>query len=205
MNIFILCTGRSGSTTFIEACKNIRNFSATHESRSALLGSSHFAYPENHIEADNRLAWFLGTLDRLYGDQAYYVHLKRDPLATARSFTKRMTDPSGIMTAYSNQILVGADRNTPAIDFCLDYVETVTRNIELFLKDKSHRMDFRLEYAQEDFVRFWEWIGAEGDLDQALNEWNTRHNATSQVSPAGRLIRKTFRVIKNFPRFIRYI
>ena len=85
MNIFVLNTGRCGSTTFIKACQHIQNFTASHESRSVFTGNQRLAYPRNHIEADNRLSWFLGKLDQEYGDNAVYVHLLRDRAATARS------------------------------------------------------------------------------------------------------------------------
>ena len=58
MNIFILSTGRCGSNTFIKASQHIMNYSSAHESRHGLIGDERLKYPENHIEADNRLSWF---------------------------------------------------------------------------------------------------------------------------------------------------
>lgn len=78
MNVFVLSTGRCGSTTFVKACEHITNFSAAHESRTGLLGAARLDYAGNHIEADNRLSWLLGRLDRTYGNAAFYVHLRRD-------------------------------------------------------------------------------------------------------------------------------
>lgn len=182
MNVFVLCTGRSGSVTFIEACSHIQNFSAAHESRSHFVGAQRMAYPFNHIEADNRLSWVLGRLDEEYGDNAYYVHLQRDLLDTARSFQARYD--KGIIQAYRQQIIMGGEGRNPqldSIDFCVDYCQTVNSNIRAFLKDKTHKMDFSLERARADFTRFWSWIGAEGDLDAALGAWEVRHNATQDV------------------------
>ncbi len=45
---------------------------------------------------------------------------------------------------------------------------TVDANIRLFLKDKTYKMNFALESASADWVRFWDLIEAEGDLDKAL-------------------------------------
>ena len=67
MNVFILNSGRCGSTTWIRACTHIDNFSAGHETRSHLSGDARLDYPDRHIEADNRLSWLLGRLDRQYG------------------------------------------------------------------------------------------------------------------------------------------
>jgi len=176
-NVFILNSGRCGSTTFIEACKHITNYTAGHETRSGLVGPERLNYPLGHIEADNRLSWFLGRLDRKYGDDALYVHLRRDPETTAQSFTKRMGQ--GIIGAYRNTILMGGKRPGD-LEVCWDYIDTVDANIALFLKGKAHAKDFDLENAKEDFVSFWNWIGAEGDLEAALREFDTKHNQSEQ-------------------------
>lgn len=179
MNVFVLCTGRCGSTTFIEAAKHIDNFTAAHESRTMFAGNERFSYPLNHIEADNRLSWLLGRLDLYIGADAYYVHLQRDLLATSQSFIHRWN--YGIMKAYHTEILMGADKiekvKEEKLLYCMDYCETVNANITLFLRDKPHKMDFRLECAERDWRRFWNWIGAEGNQEKALNEWKIKHNA----------------------------
>ena len=176
-NVFILNSGRCGSTTFIQACRHIENYSAGHESRVHLIGAARLAYPANHIEADNRLSWLLGRLDRAYGDRAYYVHLVRAPEATAASFAKRAE--FGIMKAYREGILLEGEAGQTAHAHALDYLDTVEANIALFLKDKTHRMTFRMEQAQADFAAFWDWIGARGDLERAMAEWHVRHNASA--------------------------
>jgi len=178
MNVFILNAGRSGSLTFIQACRHITNFSSGHETRAGLLGDEHFAYPPNHIEADNRLSWFLGRLDRSYGADAVYVHLRRDNEATARSFVERYT--GGIIRAYRKTMLMGLPKNSDAIAVTRDYCDTVNSNIELFLRDKPRKMNFSLEQAQQDFRRFWQMIQAEGDLAAALAEFEKKYNASEQ-------------------------
>src|ERR1051326_4527845 len=83
MNVFVLSTGRCGSQTFAKACRHMTNFFATHESNSPVLHAGvlqpylSLRLPDQHIEVDNRLSWFLGTLEKQYGDNAYYVHLLR--------------------------------------------------------------------------------------------------------------------------------
>ena len=176
MNIFVLNTGRCGSTTFIQACRHISNFSAGHESNIHKIGTQRLLYSDNHIEADNRLSWMLGRLERQYGDAAYYVHLQRDRDSTARSFARRMD--FGIMKAYRDGVLLGGEQGQAPMDIAQDYIETVETNIGLFLKNKSNKMNFRLENAEEDFRLFWEKINAAGDLESALEEWRIRHNAS---------------------------
>jgi hypothetical protein len=195
MNVFILNTGRCGSLTFSRACRHI--------TRPERLN-----YPDNHIEADNRLSWFLGGVDSKYGDSAVYVHLMRNRTDTAKSFMRRY--PHSIIKAYRQAILKGSSDNPMAI--CLDYCETVDSNIESFLEDKTRKMDFRIESAKEDFVRFWEMIGAEGDMEAALAEFDIRYNASGKPEPGrnrknglpSRLAAKLRRIIVNLPNYIRH-
>ena len=175
MNVFVLCTGRCGSTTLIKACSHISNFTAAHESRSSRLGDERLAYADRHIEADNRLSWLLGRLDRAYGDDAYYVHLTRDVRKVAASFVKRYQQ--GIIKAYRGDgIILGVPEDSDPTRVALDDCDTVDSNIRALLKDKSHRMDFRLEQWQNDFAAFGTWIGADLDLEAAMAEFRIRHN-----------------------------
>lgn len=208
MNVFVLCTGRCGSTTFIKACNHIRNYTSAHESRSGLIGSDRFQYPENHIEADNRLSWLLGRLDKEYGNDAFYVHLKRDMLNTANSFASRYD--RGIIKAYSRKILMGFKTKTERLDVCIDYCETVNFNIEAFLKDKTNKMNLTLENAKEDFKEFWILIGADGDILEALREWDVAYNKTvasnayyNKIPIIGRLGSKTKRLATKFSAIIK--
>jgi len=176
MNVFILNTGLCGSSTFIKACEHISNYSAAHESRATLLGEQRLAYPTQHIEADNRLSWVLGRLDQQYADNALYVHLSRNNKQTIESFSKRAD--FGIMQAYKEGILLGGESNQTSDLIAEDYINTVESNIEFFLKDKTHKMNFSLDNAKVDFAVFWQFISAEGDFQAALNEWNVSYNAS---------------------------
>lgn len=177
MNIFVLSTGRCGSTTFARACEKIDNFSSSHESKSNHLGLERFSYPENHIEIDNRLSWLLGRLDQAYGNDAFYVHLKREDYLVAKSFTKRYE--RGIIKAYrGGGIIMGLDENSDPMRVSLDYCQTVNENIALFLKDKTHKMEFNLESYIQDFRKFWNLINAKGDYQDALAEFSVNHNAS---------------------------
>lgn len=176
MNIFVLNTGRCGSTTFIKACEHLNNYTTGHETRSTLVGSRRLSYPQNHVEADNRLSWFLGRLEQTYGDNAFYVHLSRDREKTINSFVKRMD--FGIMKAYREGILLDGESSQTDHDIAADYIDTIEANINLFLQNKSRKIEFKLENAKQDFIVFWEKIGAEGNLDRALRQWDIQHNAS---------------------------
>ncbi len=176
MNVFILNTGRCGSSTFIKACQHITNYSSAHESLSTETGSLRFNYPPDHIEADNRLSWLLGRLDKVYGNSAFYVHLKRKPEDTIASFSRRID--YGILKAFEQGILMHEQHFIPASNIAADYIETVEANIELFLKDKTNKLDVSLETVKADFTKFWEKINAQGHLSEALKEWGIHYNAS---------------------------
>ncbi|WP_026988836.1 hypothetical protein [Fodinicurvata fenggangensis] len=183
MNVFVLCTGRCGSTTFIKACQYITNYTASHEKNSQFIGKERLSYPSWHIEADNRLSWFLGSLDRRFGDDAFYVHLFRDREAVAESFFRRWG--GGIIQAYQVGILMQRpikkmdwNNKNYIMDICRDYYDTVNDNINAFLSNKTGKMKFELENWEECFPYFWEKISAEGDFDSSLGEWYKKYNAS---------------------------
>ncbi len=219
MNVFVLSTGRSGSHTFVAASSHMTSHTAGHETRIGFIGEDRLAYPPDHIEADNRLTWLLGRLQDRFGDDAYYVHLTRDDTETAQSFVARYD--RGIMHAYRTGIINRPSPDIEPLTMALDYVHTVERNIAAFLAGKPHTMVVRLENAKEDFRAFWDWIGATGDLDAALAEWDVRHDATVVEPPRPpkpprapkprrpkrplpvRVMRKSARAIRGLPGYLR--
>lgn len=182
MNVFILSTGRCGSTTFERACRHITNYTAAHESRVHQLGESRLAYKDWHIESDNRLSWFLGRLDQTYGDCAFYVHLLRNPEEVSRSYASRLGEEC-IIPAYARGIYLSLPRDLRAwsLEISRDYVHTVNSNIEMFLRDKSHKLKIDLADAKSGFDKFWDMICAEGDKEHALKEFDRRHNAHDRL------------------------
>ncbi len=181
MRVFILCTGRTGSTSIIKACEHIDNFSSGHETLARKFGKSRFDFPDHHIEADNRLSWEPGKLDQNFGDEPYFVHLKRQKERVAESYFSRYFKPESIMDAYCSGV-----KMTPAeklsdqkrYEACLDYIETVDSNISFFLSNKSKVLTMHLENIEEDFRNFWNEIGAKGDFNAAIAEFQSSHNAS---------------------------
>ena len=177
MNIFVLCTGRSGSVSLYKICKHIENYTSDHESRKSL----DFSYNENHIEIDNRLCWFLGRLDQTYGDNAIYVHLKRDKNKIAESYSKRFYYKRGISMGYKYNLLRTKQRSEKNdLEICKDMIETMESNISLFLKDKTKTLEINLETFKEDISKFWNYINAKGNLENALKELDTIHNPSKK-------------------------
>lgn len=188
MNVFVLCTGRCGSKTFVQACAHMTNYSAGHETRVQKIGVDKFAYPTDHIEADNRLSWHLGRLEAAYGDDAFYVHLHRDRAKVIASYAQRWAAVGGMMPAYRNGILrAGAHSRSATAE---DFVSTVEANITSFLRDKTMKMSVAAEDASDWFPTLWKRIGAEGDLDRALAEWSQAHNSRPQRTRIRKLKQK---------------
>ncbi|HTL54732.1 MAG TPA: type II secretion system protein [Candidatus Limnocylindrales bacterium] len=191
MNVFVLSTGRCGSETFAKACRHMLNFSAAHESNSPVLHAGirqpyrTLRFPDQHIEVDNRLSWFLGSLEKQYGDNAYYVHLLRRREEVAQSVCARGEESilfsyaSGILQYYNNaRSLSEAQR----YEIGLQYWDTVNDNIENFLRNKTRRKTMWLHDIKGTFAEFWLEIGAVGDLGAALAEWDIKHNVRKTIS-----------------------
>jgi hypothetical protein len=89
-----------------------------------------------------------------------------------------------MLFAFASGILQHGSR-APDLDeqaryeIALQYWDTVNDNIELFLRDKPHQMTMWLHDINDPFRLYWKQIGAQGDLEAALAEWNVRHNATN--------------------------
>lgn len=195
MNVFVLCTGRCGSTTFAEACRHITNFTAAHESNWGKVGKARLTYPDQQIEVDNRLAWMLGELDERFGPRAFYVYLRRDREETARSFERRWGNRRSIIRGFAECILSTTEFD---LEVCRSYVDCVDANIRMFLKDKPQHLEINLADAAGGYREFWRRIGARGDLDAALRTLSTAYNASqAQSSTNGnsgiRVLKRLFR------------
>lgn len=194
MNVFVLCTGRCGSMTFSKACGHISNYTSGHETKTITrkTGSDYFSFPDfsylnRHIEIDNRLSWFLEELNQMYGNDSFYVHLKRRTINVAKSIRNHRNCDAYLKRWYKKEILIhypqlfaGTISNNERLSLCADYCNAVNSNIQLFLRDKSNKMNFLLENAKQSFSKFWVTIGAEGNIRKALNEWDIKYNATKR-------------------------
>ena len=207
MNVFVLCTGRCGSTALADACEFITNFSSGHETRAGIVGTDRTSFSDNHIEIDNRLAWYLGRIDEEFGQGAYYVHMKRDFEKVVNSYSIRKN--FGLMKMFQNGMLIGQDQDVfDDKDLARDICSTIESNIQHFLKDKPNQMEMNLETVQADFEKFWNWIGAEGDYQQALNTFDIPANTTEDLMNRSnnsfplRAFRKFVRIVKGVPAYI---
>lgn len=181
MNVFVLNSGRCGSLTFAKSCQYLTNFTCGHETKTSHHGQERFVFPDNHIEIDNRLSWFLGTLARHYDSRdVFYVKLVRDPSKVASSWLHRwktINFASTMITHFAHGIVMRPNQYSEKEmeDVCEYYVQTVKDNIEEFLKTRRH-MTVNLEDNGKSFNEFLENIEAKGDLEAAKITWTKVHN-----------------------------
>ena len=179
MRVFILAPERSGTTTFYKACKHITNYVTSHETnQNSLAKHLNMTYPDNHIEIDNRLVFNLGYLDRFYGDSVFVV-LYRPIYKNIYSLMKRFHDRGSIVEGYMDNIIgvrpeLASEKEKHQAAWC--YTVSTRNNIRLFLKGKKDIFTILIEDPEVNFIKFWKFIGAEGDLQAALNEFRVKHN-----------------------------
>lgn len=220
LRVFVLSPGRSGSLAFATACAQIENFDAGHETRTGMVGPERLQYPPHHIECDNRLAWMLGRLDLTNDPKStLYVHLQRNPVKVADSYAARIGNTTSIVEAYAAGVAClrphSAKRRTytPA-KIASDMVETVNANISHFLSSRPESsMIVRLDDIQHDFEVFWHRVGATGNLNLALESFDTPvntsedrisgfRNQTNWTNPAA-AVRNVVRMLRGLLELVR--
>jgi hypothetical protein len=130
MNVFLLSPGRTGTKTLAEAFGHLEGLTSAHESRTEYLGEARIDYPDNHVECDNRLTWFMQRLTKKYGKTGILVIVKRDVEKIASSYHKRW-HKIYVMKAYSQGILM-RDLKDNNLEVCRDYVDYVYETLEYF-------------------------------------------------------------------------
>lgn len=179
MNVFVLGTGRCGTTTFAKACKHITNYTTGHEMLSRSLDGSILLYPDKHIEVDAHLSAFQGLLMNRYPD-AFYVHLERKSEEVVESYIRR-----GILLHRGAAPLVDVIFQTKAKDCSRAQYrkllsllcDSINANIRA-MTPRADSMHIWLHDIKQGFEAFWYAIQAKGDLDAALLELNIRYNAS---------------------------
>lgn len=135
-NVFILSPGRTGTTSFARILSCIPKFTSGHETRVKFLGDSRIDYPSNHIEADNRLVFFLPKLTKRYAANSLLIILYRPNEEIADSYSKRWYK-TNLMKAYAQGILLRSFREND-IAVSNDMVSNTYETIEYFANDWKH-------------------------------------------------------------------
>jgi hypothetical protein len=196
MRVFVLTTGRAASQTVARAAAHIEGMTAAHESRRGLL-DGRLGYPDNHVEVDNRLVWFLGSLDRLYDDdQTFYVVLKRDADAVAASYVRRWHITVSIVRAFYNGILMSRKRKPSPSErqqAARLFVQTVEDNVDHFLRNRDNCCVIRTDSLEADFFRFLDRAGLDGDREAMRRELATVYNRSKRRKTVWEKLARPFR------------
>lgn len=182
MRVFVLTTGRAASKTFAQACQYIDGMTSAHESNCGQV-LSRLDYPDNHIEIDNRLVWFLGGMDKRYQDSdTFYVYLTRDNEKVVESYLSRWHLSVSIVRAFYHGILMipkKPDIGT-ARESCRLFVQTVDENIRYFLGNRSNGSHVGVENLEQGFFKFMEKADLSGDKQALIKAISSVHNVNKK-------------------------
>lgn len=185
MNVFVVGTGRCGTTTLTRALQHASNFTVSHESKTKESLPDRLDFPPGHIEVDPRLSFFLPLLETTYADRpVLYVHLLRNQNAVVDSFVRR-----GISPYLGPGPLVSLLRMTPAkqlpphdyrqmVDACVTCVNGLASGYLSSLPSERFFGSVFIEQAPHWLPDLWQRVGADGSLGQALLTVMRRHNAS---------------------------
>lgn len=165
MNVFVVGTGRCGTTTFSKACSHATNMTSCHEGAAGTPYS--LIYSSDHIEIDPPLSFWVPELRRIYPG-CKFVHLVREPRGCVASMVRN--DPEickwfGRMVYHSEE--------TTELQGAIALYRVVN---DLIYGDDVLRV--KLETIREQWQEVWDWMGCEGDFNASLQEWEIRHNAS---------------------------
>lgn len=195
MRVFVLTAGRTASQTVALASEHLDGMTAAHESRRRML-ENRLDYPDNHVEVDNRLAWFLGSLERLYSDEeTFYVFLRRDPERVAASYIKRWHITVSIVRAFYHGILMCRNKKPTEADKMASarlFVQTVEDNINAFLRHRSNYAIVDTENLEADFQIFMDKAGLSGDREAISATLNSVNNPNKPKKTLGQKVRGVF-------------
>jgi hypothetical protein len=171
MRIFVIGTGRCGTVTFSKACQHITNYTSGHETTGRLPIKEKLTYPDNHIEIDPSLSYFIPLLREKYPD-ALFVHLQRERESCVDSLMKRQS-----LYSYAGFHLrahhTECSKNMRLIAEI--YYDNTNELIKKILNE--NRIFIPLEMIDICFsLDFWVVIEAEGNKEKALSELEIKYN-----------------------------
>lgn len=186
--VFVVGTGRCGTTSFYNACKHINNYSCSFEKFTRTPGYVKMI-PDDHIVIDNRLSFHLGSINEYFGNRRFYfVWLRRNRKAVAESFAKRFDNSYGIISMHYRSIMQRYKSDPNKLDhktkliIANDYIEMVENNIKLFLISAMSNFNednlqiIEIENINLEFPLFCKNIKAKVDINLAMREFTKMYN-----------------------------
>lgn len=159
MRVFVVGTGRCGTSTFYQAARTLEGFTAGHESTAGHLPS--WEFPDHHIEVASQLVYGIPWLRRRY-PEALFVHLVRDREPCVRSLARQCWDS---MAAFSRQWFLcdhPADVAMAAAQFY-----DLTNELIVALCPPERTMRIRMEELRQQWPEFCRRIGTEWNRELA--------------------------------------
>jgi hypothetical protein len=144
-----------------------------------MTDSARLDYPDSHIEADNRLAYFLGSMARRFNaERTVWVHLRREIPDVVNSYLPRRTSSAQILNAFGHGILMSSCEKSEMEwrEICELMIRTTRDNIEQFISTQRFVVRMDLEDPLPGLRQVWLNARAEGDFTAATEEWSIRHN-----------------------------
>lgn len=168
MRVFVVGTGRCGSTTFAEACSHATNYTSAHESKAG----THYdlEYPDDHIEVDPPLIFQAKRLRERYPD-AKWVWLVRDESKVVDSIVENDSKMASHFAAMCWHKPDATPR--PGAELLVRVMLDLCS--ELLPKDTYI---LNVEDVAEKWPECWRWMGCKGSIKSSMKEWNVRYNAT---------------------------
>lgn len=177
MRVFIYSPGRCGTTVFNRACNHITNYQNVRRVDRTVSGDKIgrvSGWPDNAVIHDLHLIWSMPEIIEAYPDSKH-VLLLRDREACAKSLAQRHYT-NGILHLWhcEDENKIPSTRLKAAqwyYDFvCTQYHQSVAAGG----LNGNQITTLYLEKLQEfHFEFFWSWIDAEGDLEKALETFDT--------------------------------
>ena len=180
MNVFILSPGRTATKTLTYIFSKVPGYTSGHETRCKYLGGERVDYPENHIECDNRLSWFMPRLTKKYSKEAVLVVVHRDHESVAKSYNHRW-QKINIMKAYSQGVLK-REFSENDLDVCRDYVSNVYEQIESFSGEWRHVVHLDLDDPELGVSEVLRLIGCPEKTESTLHDFSITNLNPNKVS-----------------------
>jgi hypothetical protein len=166
MRVFVVGTGRCGTTTFYQACRHITNYTVGHESEGFRIPK--YEFDDKHIEVSHLNSIALPLLVKKYPD-SMFIHLIRDRQATIQSWVNGHPDLHEELNCWSR--LWYMERNLDAAQIAAARYDRVFE-----LCERMTTWSFKLDRATMWWGVFWRYIKAEGSYDEALKEFSRAYN-----------------------------
>jgi len=178
MRVFITGTGRCGTVSIATAFKHATNYKVTHELKNPKL-----EFPDNSIAVNPQFRVRL-DLPLIYPN-ALFIRMNRSFDKTAMSYAN--LDSGNYINKWRDFYDKILTENP--LDNARILVTQMNIQLDRFFELCKNKEIVNLENIKVDFVKIWNIIGAKGNLNKALEVFNTPLNTTEQRNGSANCLR----------------